>query len=70
MSGGLVANMAQHTQRTEKEHELEVEIDPTPVIAQGRRAMEGQPHQYVEVVDGLVNNIRILGLKMACFLCH
>ncbi|KAL1843994.1 hypothetical protein VTJ49DRAFT_6398 [Mycothermus thermophilus] len=53
----------QHAHRTEKEHELEIEIDPTPVIAQGRRAMEGQPHQYVEVVDGLVNNIRILARK-------
>ncbi|KAL2151197.1 hypothetical protein VTH82DRAFT_6295 [Thermothelomyces myriococcoides] len=52
-----------NTQRTEKEHELEVEVDPTPVIEQGRRAMEGQPHQYVDVVDGLVNNIRILARK-------
>lgn len=51
----------------EKEHELEVEIDPGPVIEQGRRAMEGQPHQYVEVVDGLVNNIRILARKAAEF---
>jgi hypothetical protein len=57
------ANEVQNTQRTEKDHELEVEIDPTPVIEQGRRAMEGQPHQYVEVVDGLVNNIRILARK-------
>ncbi|KAL2195018.1 CYTH-like domain-containing protein [Corynascus similis CBS 632.67] len=52
-----------NAQRTEKEHELEVEIDPIPVIEQGRRAMEGQPHQYVDVVDGLVNNIRILARK-------
>ncbi|KAG7293996.1 hypothetical protein NEMBOFW57_004057 [Staphylotrichum longicolle] len=56
-----------NTQRMEKEHELEVEIDPGPVIEQGRRAMEGQPHQYVEVVDGLVNNIRILARKAAEF---
>jgi hypothetical protein len=59
-----VANdVRQNTQRIEKEHELEIEIDPTPVIAQGRRAMEGKAHQYVEVVDGLVNNIRILARK-------
>lgn len=25
--------------------------------------MEGQPHQYVELVDGLINNIRILARK-------
>ncbi|KAK4102379.1 mRNA triphosphatase CET1 [Parathielavia hyrcaniae] len=54
---------AGNTQRTEKEHELEVEIDPTPVIEQGRRAMDGHPDQYVQVVEGLVNNIRILARK-------
>ncbi|KAL2024911.1 hypothetical protein VTK56DRAFT_3610 [Thermocarpiscus australiensis] len=52
-----------NTQRQEKEHELEVEVDPVPLIDQGRRAMDGQPHQYVEVVEGLVNNIRILARK-------
>ncbi|KAK4034320.1 CYTH-like domain-containing protein [Parachaetomium inaequale] len=58
-----VAGGTTNPQRAEKDHELEVEIDPVPVIEQGRRAMEGQPHQYVEVVDGLVNNIRILARK-------
>ncbi|KAK4154230.1 CYTH-like domain-containing protein [Chaetomidium leptoderma] len=58
-----VTGLSSNAQRTEKEHELEIEIDPTPVIDQGRRAMEGQSHQYVEVVDGLVNNIRILARK-------
>ncbi|KAL2260105.1 hypothetical protein VTK26DRAFT_6009 [Humicola hyalothermophila] len=52
-----------NTHRTEKEHELEVEVDPGPLIEQGRRAMESQPHQYIEVVEGLVNNIRILARK-------
>ncbi|KAL2128708.1 hypothetical protein VTI74DRAFT_8817 [Chaetomium olivicolor] len=52
-----------NTQNMEKEHELEVEVDPVPLIDQGRRAMEGQPHQYVEVIEGLVNNIRILARK-------
>ncbi len=59
--------MLQNTQRVEKEHELEVEIDPAPVIEQGRRAMDGQSHQYVEVVDGLINNLRILARKAAEF---
>ncbi|GAB1317745.1 mRNA-capping enzyme subunit beta [Madurella fahalii] len=52
-----------NTQRQEKEHELEVEVDPVPLIDQGRRAMENQPHQYVDVVEGLVNNIRVLARK-------
>lgn len=59
--------LLQNTQRIEKEHELEVEIDPIPVIEQGRRAMDGQSHQYVEVVDGLINNLRILARKAAEF---
>ena len=64
LSVGKLANEPeQNTQRTEKEHELEVEVDPTQVIEQGRRAMEGQPNQYIEVVEGFVNNIRILARK-------
>ncbi len=29
--------------------------------------MDGQSHQYVEVVDGLINNLRILARKAAEF---
>ncbi|KAK4111741.1 mRNA triphosphatase CET1 [Canariomyces notabilis] len=52
-----------NTQRQEKEHELEVEVDPVALIDQGRRARESQPHQYLDLVEGLVNNIRILARK-------
>ncbi|KAK4159428.1 CYTH-like domain-containing protein [Cladorrhinum sp. PSN259] len=48
-----------------KEHELEVEVDPNTVIDQGRRAQGGQPHLYLELVSGLVNNIRVLAQKAA-----
>jgi hypothetical protein len=43
-----------------KEHELEIELNPTTAIDQGRRAMSGQPHRYAELVEGFVDNIRIL----------
>ncbi|KAK3985296.1 CYTH-like domain-containing protein [Cladorrhinum sp. PSN332] len=50
-----------------KEHELEVEIDANTVVDQGRRAQSGQPHLYLELVSGLVNNIRVLAQKAAEF---
>lgn len=37
------------------------------MIEQGRRAMDGQQHQYVEVVEGFVNNLRILARKARDF---
>ncbi|KAK4225422.1 CYTH-like domain-containing protein [Podospora fimiseda] len=50
-----------------KEHELEVEIDAAAVVDQGRRAQSGQPHLYLELVSGLVNNIRVLAQKATEF---
>ncbi|KAK0665967.1 CYTH-like domain-containing protein [Cercophora samala] len=50
-----------------KEHELEVELDPAALFDQGRRAREHQPNQYMELVGGLVNNIRVLAHKAAEF---
>lgn len=47
-------------EREEKEHELEIELDPQIVIEQGRRAAQLEPHAYRELVDGLLDNIRIL----------
>lgn len=46
--------------RVEKEHELEVELNPVTAIDQGRRAMSGQPHRYAELIEGFIDNIRIL----------
>jgi hypothetical protein len=46
-----------------KEHELEVELNPDALIDQGNRARNGQPNQYSELVDGFLNNIRVLARK-------
>ncbi|KAK0736027.1 CYTH-like domain-containing protein [Apiosordaria backusii] len=53
--------------QTNKEHELEVEIDPVALFDQGRRAGNHQPNQYIELVGGLVDNIRVLAHKAAEF---
>ncbi|KAI5458243.1 CYTH-like domain-containing protein [Mariannaea sp. PMI_226] len=50
-------------QRTEKEHELEVELAPGITIDQGRKAISGAPHRYQELVEGFVDNIRVLARK-------
>ncbi|KHJ35428.1 putative beta rna 5 -triphosphatase [Erysiphe necator] len=46
--------------RTEKEHELEIEISTSAVIDQGRRASRGDPNEYLPLVEGLLNNVRVL----------
>ncbi|RSL80154.1 hypothetical protein CEP51_006794 [Fusarium floridanum] len=50
-------------QRMEKEHELEIELNPTVLVDQGRRASGGQPHRYQELVEGFVDNVRVLARK-------
>jgi hypothetical protein len=50
-----------------KEHELEVELNPDALIDQGKRAMNGQPNQYADLVDGFLNNIRVLARKATDF---
>lgn len=46
-----------------KIHELEIELDAGAVIDQGGRAMRGEPHNYDFLVEGFVNNIRMLARK-------
>jgi hypothetical protein len=50
-------------QRLEKEHELEIELAPGVLLEQGRRAMANEPHRYQELVEGLVDNVRVLARK-------
>ncbi|KAH8655947.1 CYTH-like domain-containing protein [Ilyonectria robusta] len=50
-------------QRMDKEHELEIELAPGITIDQGRKAISGAPHRYQELVEGFVDNVRILARK-------
>lgn len=58
---------SQNTERVEKEHELEIEINPQIVIEQGTRAQNGEEHAYQEVVEALVDNVRALARIAADF---
>lgn len=57
-----LANYSQQT-RVEREHELEIELNPDKLIEQGNRAMNGEAHRLPELIEGLVDNIRILARK-------
>lgn len=47
----------------DKEHELEIELNHLALLDQGRRAMSGAPHRYQELVEGFVDNVRLLARK-------
>jgi polynucleotide 5'-triphosphatase len=44
----------------EKEHELEIEVSTEAVRDQGRRAASNEPNEYISLVEGLIDNIRVL----------
>jgi len=46
--------------RTNKEHELEIEVSTAAISEQGRRAANGEPHEYTSLVEGLLNNVLLL----------
>ncbi|KAI9846119.1 MAG: mRNA-capping enzyme subunit beta [Thelocarpon superellum] len=46
--------------RVEKEHELEVEVSAERIREQGLLAQAGQSAQYEDIIQGFVNNVRIL----------
>lgn len=53
----------QTAQRTDKEHELEIELHPPIVLDQGAKAMNGAPHKYQELIEGFLDNVRVLARK-------
>ena len=54
------SNTTQGINRAEKEHELEIELSTAAVREQGLRAAAGERHEYLALVEGLVNNVRLL----------
>ncbi|KUI64166.1 mRNA-capping enzyme subunit beta [Cytospora mali] len=52
-----------NTTRMNKRHELEIELDADAVIEQGRKAMRGEAHNYDFLIEGFVNNIRLMARK-------
>ena len=50
----------QGVNRTEKEHELEIEVSTAAIQDQGQRAAAGQAEGYLALVEGFLNNYRVL----------
>ncbi|KAG0645600.1 mRNA 5 -triphosphatase [Hyphodiscus hymeniophilus] len=46
--------------RPEKEHELEIELSTAALRDQGQKAVAGQPQKYLALVEGLIDNVRLL----------
>lgn len=44
----------------EKEHELEIEISAAAVRDQGQRAARNEPNEYLSLVEGMIDNVRVL----------
>jgi hypothetical protein len=59
----ILCSQPQKEPRVEKEHELEIELSAAALIEQGRRAANGEPHQYQELVEGLVDNVRLIARR-------
>ncbi|KAI4160427.1 MAG: hypothetical protein LQ342_005751 [Letrouitia transgressa] len=51
---------AEATSKTEKEHELEIEVSSAAVREQGQLVLASQPNQYEDLIRGFVDNVRIL----------
>jgi hypothetical protein len=55
-----LANISKGVNRTDKEHELEIEISTAAIREQGRRAAAGEANEYVSLVEGFLDNMRVL----------
>ena len=53
--------------KTGKEHEVEIELASPIVLDQGAKAMSGAPHRYQELIEGFLDNVRVLARKARDF---
>ena len=53
-------NNTKATSKTEKEHELEIEVSSAEVRKQGQLVQAGQPNDYEKLITTFVNNVRVL----------
>ncbi|KAI1109138.1 CYTH-like domain-containing protein [Nemania sp. NC0429] len=43
-----------------KDHELEIELESRVLYEHGHLLMKGEPNRYTDLVDGLIDNVRVL----------
>ncbi|KAI4200404.1 MAG: hypothetical protein LQ350_003942 [Teloschistes chrysophthalmus] len=55
-----LTSIQQSNSKTEKEHELEIELSSQAIREQGLLAQQGQENKYLDLVKGFVDNVRTL----------
>ncbi|KAI0975197.1 CYTH-like domain-containing protein [Xylaria arbuscula] len=46
-----------------KEHELEIELESRVLYEHGHMLMKGEPNRYADLVDGFIDNVRVLARR-------
>ncbi|KAI1823306.1 CYTH-like domain-containing protein [Xylaria intraflava] len=46
-----------------KEHELEIELESRVLYEHGQLLMKGEPNRYADLVDGFIDNVRVLARR-------
>lgn len=46
-----------------KDHELEIELESRVLYEHGHLLMKGEPNRYADLVDGLIDNVRVLARR-------
>ncbi|KAJ2980846.1 hypothetical protein NUW58_g6837 [Xylaria curta] len=52
-----------HAGLPSKEHELEIELESRVLCEHGRLLMANEPNRYTDLVDGLIDNVRVLARR-------
>lgn len=60
LSSSAPINVSQAMTRMEKEHELEIEVSTAAIREQAQLAASGHPHEYPALVEGFLDNMRLL----------
>jgi hypothetical protein len=59
-----LTDIVQGVNQVKKEHELEIELETKVLIDQGQRAQAQVPNEYQNLVEGFLNNMRVLAKKV------
>ncbi len=51
---------SQPANKTDKEHELEIEVSSAEIRNQGLLVLNNQPNAYEDLIKGFVDNVRLL----------
>ena len=52
---------------SDKEHELEIELSVPALLDQAGRLSDGRDNQFTDLVEGFINNARLLSRKAGEF---